>query len=52
MDWNAWIRPLHRWASIAFTLTVIANCVVMGTPGGQQPPAAALGERALPHIEP
>ena len=29
-----WIRPFHRWTSIAFTLTVIANFVAMsrGTP--------------------
>jgi hypothetical protein len=25
MSWNAWIRQLHRWLSIAFTLTVLAN---------------------------
>lgn len=31
---NAWIRQFHRWMSIAFTLTVIANFVAMarGTP--------------------
>ena len=31
---NHWIRQTHRWLSIAFTLTVIANFVVMaqGTP--------------------
>jgi hypothetical protein len=31
---NAWIRQIHRWVSIAFTVTVIANFVVMarGTP--------------------
>ena len=34
-----WIRQSHRWLSIAFTLTVIANFVVMGMNGGQQPPA-------------
>jgi len=27
MSWNAWIRQIHRWLSIAFTLTVIANFV-------------------------
>ena len=34
MNWNRWIRQIHRWLSIAFTLTVIANFVVMaqGTP--------------------
>ena len=31
---NHWIRQTHRWLSIAFTVTVIANFVVMakGTP--------------------
>lgn len=31
---NAWTRQIHRWMSIAFTLTVIANFVAMarGTP--------------------
>ena len=30
MNWNQWIRQIHRWLSIAFTLTVIANFVVIG----------------------
>ncbi|QSX41788.1 hypothetical protein [Shewanella cyperi] len=25
MNWNHWIRQSHRWLSIVFTLTVIAN---------------------------
>ena len=31
---NHWIRQTHRWLSIVFTLTVIANFVAMarGTP--------------------
>ena len=29
MDWNKWVRQIHRWLSIAFTVTVIANFVVM-----------------------
>jgi len=29
MNWNNWIRQTHRWLSIAFTLTVIANFVAM-----------------------
>ena len=33
---SKWIRQIHRWLSIAFTLTVIANFVAM-TQG--QPPA-------------
>ena len=36
MNWNSSIRRLHRWLSIVFTLTVIANFVAM-TQG--EPPA-------------
>ena len=36
MNWNTWIRQTHRWLSIAFTLTVIANFVAMSV--GQPPP--------------
>ena len=25
MNWNNWIRRIHRWLSIVFTVTVIAN---------------------------
>jgi hypothetical protein len=28
MNWNTWIRQGHRWLSIAFTVTVVANLVV------------------------
>ncbi len=28
MNWNSVIRQTHRWLSIAFTLTVVANFVV------------------------
>lgn len=27
LNWSTWIRQSHRWLSIAFTLTVIANFV-------------------------
>jgi hypothetical protein len=30
MNWNHWIRQIHRWLSIAFTVTVIANFVALG----------------------
>ena len=30
MSWNTRIRQTHRWLSIAFTVTVIANFVVLG----------------------
>jgi cellulose synthase/poly-beta-1,6-N-acetylglucosamine synthase-like glycosyltransferase len=29
MHWNSWIRQTHRWLSIVFTATVIANFVAM-----------------------
>ncbi|OAF13384.1 hypothetical protein AYJ54_44455 [Bradyrhizobium centrolobii] len=29
MTWNMWIRQIHRWLSIAFTLAVIANIIAM-----------------------
>lgn len=32
-----WIRQTHRWLSIAFTATVIANFVALGLGGGRQP---------------
>ena len=30
MSWNKWVRQIHRWLSIAFTVTVIANFVALG----------------------
>ncbi|MGX5736574.1 hypothetical protein [Bosea thiooxidans] len=36
MGWNAWIRQGHRWLSIAFTVTVVANFVAMAL---GEPPA-------------
>lgn len=36
MNWNSFIRQSHRWVSIAFTLGVIINLVVMGS---GEPPA-------------
>ena len=27
--WNTWVRQIHRWLSIAFTVTVIANFVAL-----------------------
>ena len=34
MKWNHWIRQTHRWLSIAFTVTVIANFITLAR--GQQ----------------
>ncbi len=36
MSSNQWVRQAHRWLSIVFTLTVIANFVAMS----QGPPPA------------
>ncbi len=38
MNWNTLIRQTHRWVSIAFTLTVIANFIALGRGGGMPPP--------------
>ena len=32
------IRQIHRWVSIAFTLTVVANFIALAWGKGQQPP--------------
>ena len=36
MDWSKWIRQTHRWLSIIFTATVVANFATMAF---GQPPA-------------
>ena len=30
LNWNAWVRQLHRWLSITFATLVVANILVMG----------------------
>ena len=39
MTWSNRVRQSHRWISMAFTLTVVANFVALGARGGAQPPA-------------
>ena len=46
MNWNHWIRQTHRWLSIAFTLTVVANFVAMT----QGPPPAWVTYSPLPPL--
>jgi cellulose synthase/poly-beta-1,6-N-acetylglucosamine synthase-like glycosyltransferase len=29
LNWNNWIRQIHRWLSIAFTVAIVANVVAM-----------------------
>jgi hypothetical protein len=38
MPWNRWIRGTHRWLGVAFTVTVIANILVMSVNHGAMPP--------------
>jgi hypothetical protein len=37
LNWNKWVRQIHRWVSIAFTVAVIANFVALAQ-GGIPPP--------------
>ena len=37
MNWNSSIRQTHRWVSIIFTVTVIANVIVLARGGGTPP---------------
>ena len=38
MSWSARIRQIHRWVSIIFTVTVIANFIALAQGGGAPPP--------------
>jgi len=29
MNWNKWVRQIHRWFSMAFTVAVIVNVVAI-----------------------
>jgi len=29
MNWNHWIRQIHRWVAIAFTVAVIATFIAL-----------------------
>ena len=42
MNWNHWIRQIHRWLSIAFTITVIANFVAIAAGDGDLDNAAII----------
>jgi hypothetical protein len=30
LNWNNWVRQIHRWLSIAFTVAVIVNIAALG----------------------
>jgi hypothetical protein len=38
LNWNIWIRQIHRWVSIVFTVTVIANFIALAQGDGMPPP--------------
>ena len=48
MNSNSLIRQTHRWTSIVFTGTVIANFVALAMTGGQAPPAYVTYSPLLP----
>lgn len=48
MSWNQWVRTSHRWLSMAFTATVIANFVFLAIGRGQQPHALVTYSPLLP----
>lgn len=37
MNWNIRVRQIHRWLSMAFTATVVANFVALAQGGGASP---------------
>ena len=43
MNWNEWIRQIHRWLSTAFTVAVIVNIIALR----QKEPAVWVGLLAL-----
>ncbi len=45
MNWSKWIRQSHRWLSIIFTATVVANFATMAF---GQPPAWVVYSPLLP----
>ena len=48
MNWNSTIRQIHRWLSIIFTVTVIANFVALAQGGGGMPPPWITNSPLLP----
>jgi hypothetical protein len=38
MNWSNGIRQIHRWVSIVFTVTVIANFIALAAQKGAMPP--------------
>jgi hypothetical protein len=47
LTWNQFVRQAHRWVSIVFTLTVVANFVALAQ-GAGMPPAWVTYSPLLP----
>ena len=43
MNWNKWLRQIHRWLSMAFTVAVIVNIIAIA----QQKYTASVGLMAV-----
>jgi quinol-cytochrome oxidoreductase complex cytochrome b subunit len=43
-----WVRQLHRWVSVVFTVTVIANMVAIALGRTEQPPGLLTYSPLLP----
>jgi hypothetical protein len=43
LNWNTWVRQIHRWLSMAFTVAVIVNIGALA----QKEPALWVGLLAL-----
>ena len=43
-----WIRQIHRWMAIVFTVTVVANFIALAQGGGEMPPAYITYSPLLP----
>lgn len=48
MSWQHWIRQSHRWLSIVFTLTVLANFTARAMDSGE--PSAWISYSPLPPL--
>lgn len=46
MNWNPWMRQLHRWLSVAFTVAVIVTSVALA----QAQPVAWMTYLPLPPL--
>lgn len=45
---NRWIRQIHRWVAVVFTITVIANIVALVMGKQEQPPGPLTYSPLLP----